>query len=315
MGRNVLVSGGAGFLGSQLIDRLLLRSDVASLIAVDDLSSGSRANLAHIADPRLTFVEADIVAFRGQHPFDEIYHLASPAAPLHYMAHPAQTIATNVAGALGLLPQLAPDGRFCFTSTSEIYGDPDVSPQPESYRGRTDSVGPRSSYVEAKRCTEALLAHARISQGVDTRIVRLFNSYGPRMRGDDGRAIPRFIAQALAGQPLTVHGDGAQRRSWGYVDDIVEGMARFFWRDDHRHGGPVNIGNDEEVAVIDLARHIAAQVAGAAIVFAPALPDDPSHRRPDLTLCRRLLPGWSADTGYREGIARTLAWARQERGR
>lgn len=314
MGRKLLVSGGAGFLGSHLIDRLLLRDDVASLIVVDNLSSGSRANLAQIADPRLIFVEADIAGFRGDDRFDEIYHLASPAAPRHYMAHPVETVTANVAGALGLLDRLVPGGRFCFTSTSEIYGDPDISPQPESYRGRSDPVGPRSSYVEAKRCTEALLVHAGTARGIDIRIARLFNSYGPRMRADDGRAIPMFIAQALAGRPITVHGDGQQCRSWGYVDDIAGGLARFFWIDDHRYGGPVNIGNDHEVAVIDIARHVAAQVYGVEIAFVPALLDDPRHRRPDLTLCRRLLPGWSADTSYREGIVATLAWMRAARG-
>ncbi len=310
MGGRLLVSGGAGFVGSHLVDRLLARGDIHDLVVVDNLSSGTLANLAHIDDARLSVVEGDISTWCGAAPYDEIFHLASPAAPLAYMARPVETIAANVGGALRLIDQLAPGGRFCFTSTSEIYGDPDVSPQAETTLGRTDPAGPRASYVEAKRCTEALLLQAAAVRGFDVRVARLFNCYGPRMRGGDGRAIPSFLAQALSGQPIMVHGDGQQRRSWGYVDDIIEGLARFFWRDPQGHSGPLNIGNASEIPVIDIARHIASLVPGATIAHGPGLPDDPRQRCPDLTLCRTVLPGWSADIGIGDGIARTLAWMR-----
>lgn len=312
MTRRLLISGGAGFVGSHLVDRLLDRDDVASLTVVDDLSGGSRANLAHIADTRLSLVEVDITDFRSDALFDEIYHLASPVAPRDYMARPVATIAANVGGALLLLDRLAPGGRICFTSTSEIYGDPLVSPQRENDVGRTDPTGPRAAYVEAKRCTEALLLQGAATRGIEVRVARLFNSYGPRMHAADGRAIPNFIAAALADQPIQVYGDGLQSRSWGYIDDVVEALARFFWRDTHGFAGPLNIGNPIEVQVIDVARHVASLVEGARIAHGPALPDDPLRRCPDLALCQRILPGWRATIDYREGIAKTLAWVRAQ---
>lgn len=312
MARNLLISGGAGFIGSHLVDRLLSRSGVERVTVVDDLSSGRLGNLAHITDARLHVIRADVARFAGDRRYDEIYHLASPVAPADYMARPVATIAANVGGAINLLGQLAAGGRFCFTSTSEIYGDPAVSPQREIDVGAGDPASPRASYVEAKRCTEALLLGARASSGVDVRVVRLFNTYGPRMGGGDRRAVPAFIAAALSGAPVPVHGDGRQSRSWGYIDDIADGLARYFWGDAHDHLGPMNLGNDSEVAVIDIARHVTALCPGATIVHGPAMPDDPRHRCPDLTLCRQLLPGWHAAVDYREGIARTIAWARGE---
>lgn len=244
MSRSVLISGGCGFLGSHLVDRLLRRSDLEKLVVVDNLWTGTRDNIAHVADPRFDLQIADAESFSSLQRFDEIIHLASPASPLWYMREPVRTIKANIGGALNLLTLLKPGGRFCFASTSEVYGDPLVSPQPESYRGSVDCTGPRASYDESKRCTEALLFEQQRVGGLDIRVVRIFNTYGPRTRIDDGRAVSNFAIQALTTGVLTVYGDGSQSRSWGYVDDTVEGLERYFWRDGISHRGPLNIGND-----------------------------------------------------------------------
>ena len=309
---SILVSGGCGFIGSHLVDRLLRRGDIDRLVVVDNLWTGLRENISHIADPRLTLQVEDVERFRSHLQFDEILHLASPASPSWYMREPVRVIKANVAGALNLLTLLKPGGRFCFTSTSEVYGDPAINPQPESYRGSVDCTGPRSSYDESKRCTEALLFEAQRTSGIDVRVVRLFNVYGPRTRVDDGRAVSNFISQALTTGVLTVYGDGAQSRSWGYVDDIVDGLERFFWRDVISHRGPLNIGNDREIPVLQVARYIAGLVPGSSIEHHPAMPQDPTNRCPDLTLAKRILPGWEASIPYEEGIVRTLAWFREK---
>jgi nucleoside-diphosphate-sugar epimerase len=310
--KKVLVSGGCGFLGSHLVDRLLLRDDVELILVVDNLWTGSAKNLAHINDPRLDFIECSVEKYTTKVRFDEIVHLASPASPPWYMRDPTRVIRANVLGAMNLLDHLTPQGRICYSSTSEVYGDPLVSPQPESYRGSVDCTGPRSSYDESKRCTEALLFESQRVNGLDIRVARLFNVYGPRTRIDDGRAISNFLGQALTTGELTVYGDGLQSRSWGYVDDIVEGLARFFWRDDIRHRGPLNVGNDREIPVINIARHIQELVPGATIKYMPPLPQDPTNRRPDLTIAKRVLPGWKAKIPYEEGVRRTLEWFRSE---
>jgi nucleoside-diphosphate-sugar epimerase len=310
--KKVLVSGGCGFLGSHLVDRLLLRDDVELILVVDNLWTGRTENLAHINDPRLDMVECSIEKYASKVRFDEIIHLASPASPAWYMREPVRVIQANVYGALNLLDHLAPQGRICYSSTSEVYGDPLVSPQPESYRGSVDCTGPRSSYDESKRCTEALLFESQRVSGLDIRVARLFNVYGPRTRIDDGRAISNFLGQALTTGELTVYGDGRQSRSWGYVDDIVEGLARFFWRDDLRYRGPLNVGNDREIPVIDIARHIQKLVPGTTIKFMPPVPQDPTNRRPDLTIAKTVLPGWKAEISYEEGVGRTLKWFRAE---
>jgi UDP-glucose 4-epimerase/UDP-glucuronate decarboxylase len=310
--KKVLVSGGCGFLGSHLVDRLLLRDDVELILVVDNLWTGRTRNLAHIKDARLDFVECSIEKYTSATRFDEILHLASPASPPWYMREPVRVIQANVQGALNLLDHLAPRGRFSYTSTSEVYGDPFISPQPESYRGSVDCTGPRSSYDESKRCTEALLFESRRVSGLDIRIARLFNVYGPRTRIDDGRAISNFLGQALTTGELTVYGDGLQSRSWGYVDDIVEALARFFWRDDIQYRGPLNVGNDREIPVIDIARHIQKLLPETTIKFMPPVPQDPTNRRPDLTIAKTVLPGWNADVPYEEGVLRTLEWFRAE---
>jgi UDP-glucose 4-epimerase/UDP-glucuronate decarboxylase len=226
------------------------------------------------------------------------------------MREPLRTVKANVLGAVNLLDKLKPGGRFCFTSTSEVYGDPLVSPQPEDYRGYVDCTGPRSSYDESKRCTESLLFEERRVSGLDIRVVRLFNVYGPRTRADDGRAVSNFISQALTTGELTVYGDGLQSRSWGYVDDIVEALARYFWRDEISYPGPLNIGNDREISVLVVAKFIASLSPGSRIRMMPPVLQDPTNRRPDLARCRQILPGWRARVSYEDGVQRTFEWFR-----
>ena len=308
---SVLLTGGCGFLGSHLLDRLILRDDIDKIVVLDNLWTGNRSNIAHVSDPRVELVIGDAETFRSPTKFDEIIHMASPASPPWYMREPLRTVSANVGGTMNLLGLLADGGRFAFASTSEVYGDPLVSPQPETYRGSVDCTGPRASYDESKRCAESLLFEMRRTQGIDLRVIRLFNVYGPRTRIDDGRAVSNFIGQALDDGKLTVYGDGEQSRSWGYVDDIIEALSRYFWRDDIAYPGPLNIGNNREVSVIDIARFISSLVPDSRIVFKPPVPQDPTNRCPDLTLCNRILPGWSADTSYEEGIRKTLEWFRE----
>jgi UDP-glucuronate decarboxylase len=312
MSRSVLLSGGCGFVGSHLVDRLLRRTDLERLVVVDNLWTGTLDNVAHLRDPRFTLRIADAETFASSEHFDEIMHLASPASPNWYMREPSRTIKANIGGALNLLGLLKPGGRFCFVSTSEVYGDPKVSPQPESYRGSVDCTGPRSSYDESKRCTEALLFEQQRVGGLDVRVARLFNTYGPRTRTDDGRAISNFVSQALTTGVLTLYGDGSQSRSWGYVDDIVDGLERFFWLDKISHRGPLNLGNNEEVSVLQIAEFVSSLVPGSRIEHHPPAPQDPSNRCPDLTLARQVLPGWHAGTSYQEGIRRTFDWFRRQ---
>ena len=304
----VLVTGGCGFIGSHLCDRLLLRSDLDRLVVVDNLWTGLRDNLAHVRDPRFLIVEEDVERFQTEEQFHEIYHLASPASPCWYMADPGRTISANVVGAMNVLKYLAPKGRFCFTSTSEVYGDAEISPQPEQYRGSVDCTGPRASYDEGKRCTEALLFETRRTKGLDLRVVRLFNVYGPRTRADDGRAVSNFIAQALAGKSLTVYGDGLQARSWGYIDDIMDALERFFWRDPVSYPGPLNLGNRRQSTVLDLAHFVSRLVGGVHPQHMPPSPQDPMDRCPDLTLANQILPGWECRVPYEEGVRRTFEW-------
>lgn len=307
-----LVAGGAGFIGSHLVDRLLQRSDLREILVVDNLWTGRRENLTQAHDPRLSLLVADIETAPLEGLFDEVYHLASPASPPWYMAEPLRTISANVVGGLRLIPLVREGGLFACTSTSEVYGDPLVTPQPESYRGSVDCTGPRASYDEAKRCLEAMVFEAARVHGLRVKVARLFNVFGPRTRPDDGRAVSNFITQALRGLPITVHGDGVQTRSWGFVDDIVEALARYFWRDGVDFAGPLNIGNDREVPVLDVARYVQAQIPGSRIAFLPPAPQDPSNRCPDLTLAGRVLPGWRCRVPYEEGILRTIRWFQTE---
>lgn len=306
--KSVLVAGGAGFVGSHLVDRLLKRSDIERLVVIDNLWTGQVENLSHIRDPRFVFEECDVEAVQSPQLFDEIFHLASPASPPWYMKEPERTISANLIGAMRLRELLKKGGRFCYTSSSEVYGDPLVSPQPEAYLGSVDCTGPRSSYDESKRCTEAFLFESQRVRDIDVRVARPFNIYGPRTRADDGRAVSNFAMQALTGRPITVHGDGTQSRSWGYIDDIIEGFERFFWRDPIDHRGPVNIGNDREISVIEVARYVRDLVPGSRILHVDPVPQDPTNRCPDLTLVRRLIPGWTCYTPYEAGVKLTIDW-------
>lgn len=306
----VLLTGGAGFIGSHIADRLLRRSDIACLHIVDNLWTGLQDNLAHVHDERVSCYWTDVETFAGTQPYDEIYHLASPASPPWYMAEPLRTVSANVVGTMRMIQALKPGGQIAFTSTSEVYGDPLVTPQPESYRGSVDCTGPRSSYDESKRCAEALLFEGRRTLGIRIKVVRLFNVFGPRTRADDGRAVSNFITQGLRGEPITVYGDGLQSRSWGYVDDIVDALERFWWLDGSDFGGPLNIGNDREISVLEVAEYVARRFPNSPVVHVPPTPQDPTNRRPDLTLANAVVPGWACKVRYEDGVDRTIAWFR-----
>jgi dTDP-glucose 4,6-dehydratase len=298
-----VVTGGAGFLGSHLCDELLRRDH--HVICVDNLETGSLRNIEHIRTPSFEFLQVDIVQpYFVQRPVDFVYHLASPASPIDYLRLPLHTLKVGSHGThhtLGLAKKHR--ARFLLASTSEVYGDPQVHPQKETYWGHVNPIGPRGVYDEAKRYAEALTMAYHRQQGVDTAIIRIFNTYGPRMRPHDGRAIPTFMRQALRNRPITVFGDGSQTRSFCYVDDLVRGMIALAESGQH---GPINVGNPNEFTLLQLA-HAVIEVTGSSseIVF-EALPiDDPQVRQPDITLARQLL-GWEPEVELHEGLARTL---------
>jgi dTDP-glucose 4,6-dehydratase len=298
-----LVTGGAGFLGSHLCDELLRRGN--RVVCVDNLETGSLANIEHIRAPEFASINVDIIdPYTVDEPVDVVYHLASPASPIDYLRLPLHTLKVGSHGThntLGLAKRHR--ARFLLASTSEVYGDPQVHPQAEDYWGHVNPIGPRGVYDEAKRYAEALTMAYHRQQGVDTSIIRIFNTYGPRMRPYDGRAIPTFLRQALQDRPITVFGDGGQTRSFTYVDDLIRGMIALAESDQHT---PVNIGNPDEFTLLELAQTVI-EVTGASseIVF-EALPiDDPKQRRPDIGLARELL-GWEPQTNLHDGLTRTL---------
>jgi dTDP-glucose 4,6-dehydratase len=304
-----VVTGGAGFLGSHLCERLLL--DGYSVLCLDDFCTGSPANVAHLPDlGPFRMIQADVSDFVhvvGE--VDVVLHFASPASPIDYLQLP---IATLKVGSLGTLHTLGlareKRARYLLASTSEVYGDPQTHPQPETYWGHVNPVGPRGVYDEAKRFAEAMAMAYHRYHGVDTAIVRIFNTHGPRMRPNDGRAVPAFIRQALRGDPITVTGDGSQTRSIQYVDDLVEGCFRLLHSG---HSGPMNIGNPVEIAIRDLAALIRRMVdSSSEIVYVPRPEDDPTVRQPDIALARKVL-GWEPTVGLEEGLARTIAWFRE----
>jgi dTDP-glucose 4,6-dehydratase len=302
----ILVTGAAGFLGSHLCDRLL--ADGHRVIGMDNYITGTPNNLAHLLHhPAFQFVRNDVTTFiEVEGPLDAVMHFASPASPVDYLELPIQTLKVGSLGthkALGLAR--AKGARFLLASTSEVYGDPLVHPQPESYWGNVNPVGPRGVYDEAKRFAEALTMAYHRYHGLDTRIVRIFNTFGPRMRPHDGRVVSNFIRQALRHEPLTVYGDGSQTRSFCYVDDLVEGIVRLFERGTPE---PTNIGNPGEFTVRQLADHVLALTGSRSeIVYRPLPEDDPRVRQPDISRARQLL-GWEPCVPLDEGLTRTIAY-------
>ncbi|HEX6919632.1 MAG TPA: UDP-glucuronic acid decarboxylase family protein [Actinomycetes bacterium] len=307
--RRAVVTGGAGFLGSHLCDRLVeLDFDV---VCLDNLSTGSASNVEHlVGHPRFRLVDHDVTDFvhlTGDVGY--VLHFASPASPVDYLQMP---IATLKVGSIGTLHALglarSKRARFLLASTSEVYGDPKVHPQPESYWGHVNPVGPRGVYDEAKRFAEAMTVAYRTTHGVDTAIARIFNTFGPRMRPDDGRAIPTFICQALRGEPLTVAGDGEQTRSVCYVDDEVDGLLALLFSG---HPGPMNVGNPGELSINKLAERVIEIVgSGGEVVRVPLPKDDPTVRQPDISLAQQVL-GWSPQVSLEEGLRRTVEWFRR----
>ncbi len=304
--KRVLVAGGAGFIGSHLCDRLL--ADGHDVIAVDSLVTGRLRNIAHLkSERRFRFIKHDIVtplSVPGR--IDRIINLASPASPVDFPRIPVQILLTGACGSRNLL-ELARTkrARYLLASTSEVYGDPKVHPQSERYWGNVNPIGPRSCYDEAKRFAEAITMAYRRAHGVDIRIVRIFNTYGPRMRLNDGRVVPALVDQALRGKPLTVFGNGSQTRSFCYVSDLVEGLCRLM-RSSIRE--PVNIGNPREMTILKFAEAIR-RVTGtrSKIVFRPLPADDPRQRRPDITRARTML-GWRPQVDFEQGIRKTIEW-------
>jgi dTDP-glucose 4,6-dehydratase len=299
-----VVTGGAGFVGSHLCERLLHAGH--DVVCVDNFMTSSADNIEHLMGERhFRFCRWDVTqGLDVPGPVDAVFHLASPASPADYLRLPLQTLRVGSAGTWHALDlAAAKHARFLLASTSESYGDPLIHPQPEDYWGHVNPVGPRSVYDEAKRFGEALTMAYRRSRGVDAKIVRIFNTFGPRMRLDDGRAIPTFIRQALRGEPITVTGDGSQTRSLCYVDDVVDGLMRMLASS---HGGPVNLGNPHEVSMLELAQWISKLTRSSSdVTLVPRPEDDPRMRRPDITLARELL-GWEPTTPVERGLCDTI---------
>ena len=307
-----VVTGGAGFLGSHLCEALLGRGH--RVICVDNLETGSLANVEHLRDEAFHFLHHDVTFhIEIEEPVAFVYHLAALASPIVYMRLPLHSLKVGSYGthhALGLAKWTR--ARFLLASTSEVYGDPQVHPQPEDYWGHVNPIGPRGVYDEAKRYAEALTMAYHRQQGVDTSIIRIFNTYGPKMRPHDGRAIPNFLRQALEGKPLTIYGDGSQTRSFCYVDDLIRGMVLLAESGEHY---PVNVGNPGEYTILDLAQAVLAATGSSSEIVHEALPmDDPQVRQPDITRARELLD-WEPEVSLEEGLRRTLASIRGETSR
>jgi len=307
--KRVLVSGGGGFLGSHLCERLLKEGN--EVLCVDNFFTGNRRNIHHLLDDK----NFELLRHDVTHPLyvevDEIYNLACPASPIHYQFDPVQTTKTSVIGAmnmLGLAKRLKI--KILQASTSEVYGDPEVHPQPESYRGNVNTLGPRACYDEGKRCAETLFFDYHRQHGVDIKVMRIFNTYGPRMHPNDGRVVSNFIVQALKGQDITIYGDGKQTRSFCYVDDNIEGMYRLM---NSRDGftGPVNIGNPGEFTMLELANLVVELTESKSkLVFMPLPQDDPMQRKPVIDLAKKEL-GWEPTVPHREGLVKTIDYFRQ----
>lgn len=303
--KRILVTGGAGFIGSHLCERLL--KDGSEVICLDNFFTGRKENIAHLLDnPLFEVVRHDVIE-----PIlleiDQIYNLACPASPVHYQYNPVKTIKTNIMGALNMLG-LAKRvrARIFQASTSEVYGDPKVHPQKEDYWGNANPIGIRACYDEGKRCAESLMFAYHRQNGVDIRVVRIFNTYGPRMLENDGRVVSNFVVQALRGHDMTVYGDGSQTRSFCYIDDMVDGFIRMM--DNEKEVGPVNLGNPGEFTIMELASMVKKLTGSSSkIVHKPLPPDDPVQRRPDITLAKEAL-GWRPTVGLEDGLLRTIEY-------
>ena len=307
--KHVLITGGAGFLGSHLCDRLIEQCN--EILCLDNFFTGSKDNIIHLlANPRFELIRHDIIS-----PIylevDQIYNLACPASPVHYQYNPIKTIKTNVMGTintLGMAKRL--NAKILQASTSEVYGDPDIHPQKEDYWGRVNPIGPRSCYDEGKRAAECLMMDYRRQNNVKVKIVRIFNTYGPRMALNDGRVVSNFIVQALKAEDITVYGDGSQTRSFCYVDDMVDGLILMMESPDS-FIGPINIGNPDEFTILDLAKTIIKKTGNRSkIVFRPLPQDDPRQRQPDISLARKML-GWQPKTNLEEGLEKTIEYFRK----
>lgn len=303
-----LVTGGAGFLGSHLCERLLEQGE--EVLCMDNFFTGRRKNVAHLLDnPNFELMRHDVVdPFKVE--VERIYNLACPASPVHYQFNPIKTVKTSVMGAINCLGLAKRVGaRILQASTSEVYGDPEVHPQPESYRGNVNPIGSRACYDEGKRCAETLFFDYHRENAVDMRVVRIFNTYGPRMLPNDGRVVSNFIVQALQGEDLTIYGDGSQTRSFCFVDDLIEAMMRTMEQD--QTVGPVNIGNPVEFTIRELAEQVLGKIEGSSTIVEQDLPsDDPMQRKPDISLARKVL-GWSPKIELSEGLDRTITYFRQ----
>lgn len=306
--RRILVTGAAGFLGSHLCERLLADGNGIDVLGVDNLYSGTKYNIAHLeGDPRFDFQRHD-VTFPLYVEVDEIYNLACPASPIHYQFDPVQTLKTSVHGAINILGLAKrTKSKILQASTSEVYGDPSISPQRESYWGNVNPIGPRACYDEGKRCAETLFFDYHRQHGLDTRVIRIFNTYGPRMHPNDGRVVSNFIIQALQNQPITVYGDGSQTRSFCYVDDLIDGMVAYMTRE-HADPGPINLGNPNEISILELASTIIDMTGSRSEIDYRDLPqDDPLQRRPDIAKAEKEL-GWKPHVPLREGLGKTITY-------
>lgn len=303
--KRILVTGGAGFIGSHLCEKLL--KDGNEVICLDNFFTGRKENIAHLAgNPSFEVVRHDVIE-PGLFEVDQIYNLACPASPVHYQYNPVKTIKTNIMGTLNMLG-LAKRvrARILQASTSEVYGDPKVHPQPETYWGNTNPIGTRACYDEGKRCAEALMFAYHRQNGVDIRVVRIFNTYGPRMLENDGRVVSNFIVQALRGNDMTVYGDGSQTRSFCYVDDLVDGLVKMMNNEDLV--GPVNLGNPGEFTVLELANMVKKLTgSNSKIIYNPLPQDDPVQRRPDISIAKESL-GWRPLVGLEDGLLRSIEY-------
>ncbi|WP_347396340.1 UDP-glucuronic acid decarboxylase family protein [Parabacteroides leei] len=304
--KQILVTGGAGFIGSHLCERLL--KDGNNVICMDNYFTGCKQNVVHLLDnPYFELVRHD-VTFPYYVEVDEIYNLACPASPIHYQFDPVSTTKTSVIGAINMLGLAKrTKARIPQASTSEVYGDPFVHPQEESYWGNVNPIGVRSCYDEGKRCAETLFMDYHRQNKVDIRIIRIFNTYGPRMRPDDGRVVSNFIVQALKGEDITIYGDGKQTRSFQYVDDLIEGMVRMMASEDFT--GPVNLGNPREFTMIELAELVLKMTnSKSKIIFTPLPADDPKQRKPNISLAKEKLNGWEPNIRLEEGLVETIKY-------